>query len=238
MITKKTYFISDVHLSMEPGPKRKLIKSFVDMLITQKADLYVLGDFFDFWANNKELFDLHTDVLFKLKNLALQGATIGFLIGNRDFLRSEKILKEFGVNYIGEEALIDLDSQNIFTAHGHTLCREDIKFLKYRKRVWPLFRFLDRCIPGKVENYIAKKFMLQSKKTIAKQSPETFNITDSLLQNHFNNGCDVIICGHVHKLEQKITGNKQFYCLPAWEENRGNYLLYENNKFTFAYYNG
>ena len=238
MNNKKTYFIADVHLSMGPDPKKEIIMSFLDMLIKQKADLYILGDFFDFWANNKEVLRLHSDVLSKLKSLTSQGSKVGFLIGNRDFLLSEKTLKNFGIDHIGEEALIELDSHHIFLAHGHTLCRGDIKFLKYRERVWPLFRFLDKFLPGNVENYIATKFMLQSKKTIAKQDPETFEVTPSRLRYFFDNGCDVIICGHLHKLEQTITGNNQFYTLPEWEEAKGNYLLYENNTFTFDYFNG
>jgi UDP-2,3-diacylglucosamine pyrophosphatase LpxH len=80
--------------------------------------------------------------------------------------------------------------------------------------------------------------MLQSKKTIAKQDPETFEVTPSRLSYFFTNGCDVIICGHLHKLEQTITGNNQFYTLPEWEEAKGNYLLYENSTFTFDYFNG
>jgi UDP-2,3-diacylglucosamine hydrolase len=238
MTAKKTYFIADAHLRMEPDPKRKIMKSFLDMLIKQKADLYILGDFFDFWANNKEVLSLHIDVLSKLNSLTSQGSKVGFLVGNRDFLLSEKTLKNFGIDHIGEETLIELDSQNIFLAHGHTLCRSDVKFLKYKERAWPLFIFLDKFVPGIIENYIVNKFMLQSKKTIAKQDPETFKITGNLLQYYFDNGCDVIICGHVHNLEQNITENKQFYSLPAWEEDKGNYLLYENNKFTFNYYNG
>ncbi len=238
MATNKTYFIADVHLSMEPDSKRRLIKSFVDMLIRQKADLYILGDFFDFWANNKEVLSLHNDVLSKLNSLTSQGSKVRFLMGNRDFLLSEKTLRKFGIDHIGEETLIELDGQNVFLAHGHTLCRADIKFLKYKEKAWPLLRFLDKLVPGIIENYLVNKFMLQSKKTIAKQAPETFKITGKLLQYYFDNGCDVIICGHVHKLEQSITDNKEFYSLPDWEENKGNYLLYENNKFTFDYFNG
>jgi len=238
MISKKTYFISDVHLGMGPDPKRRLIMSFLDMLIEQKADLYILGDFFDFWANNKEVLRLHNEVLSKIKSLSSQGSKVGLLIGNRDFLLSKKTLKNFGIDHIGEEALIELDSQQIFLAHGHTLCRSDIKFLKYRDRMWPLFRFLDKFLPGRVENYIATKFILQSKKTIAKQDPEIFEVTPSRLDYYFDNGCNVIICGHLHKREQTINGNKHFHMLPKWEEDKGNYLLYEKNKFTFDYYNG
>ena len=90
MTSRKTYFIADVHLSMGPDPKKKLILSFLDRLIEQRADLYILGDFFDFWANNKDVFRFHSEVLSKLSTLTSGGSKVVFLIGNRDFLLSEK----------------------------------------------------------------------------------------------------------------------------------------------------
>jgi len=238
MTSKKTYFIADVHLSMGPDQKRRLILSFLDMLISQEADLYILGDFFNFWANNKKILHLHNEVLSKLKNLTSQGSKVGFLIGNRDFLLSEETLNDFGIDHIGEEALIELENKQILLAHGHTLCRSDIKFLKYKERMWPLFKSLDKLLPGVIENYIATKFILKSKETIAKQESEVFDVTPSLLKYYFDNGCDVIICGHLHRKEESITDTKKFYMLPEWEDDKGNYLLYENNKFIFEYFTG
>jgi len=238
MSAKKTYFIADVHLSMGPDPKRKLILSFLDMIISQKADLYILGDLFDFWANNKEVLQLHSEVLNKLHSLTSKGSNVGFLIGNRDFLLTKDTLKNYGIDHIGEEALIELDSHHIFLAHGHTLCKSDIKFLKYRDRMWPLFRFLDKFLPAVIENFIATKFILKSKKTIAKQDSDVFDVTPSILRYYFDNGCDVIICGHLHKKDQDIKDNNQFYMLPEWEDDKGNYLLYENSAFMFEYFTG
>jgi len=238
MTGKKTYFIADIHLTLDPDPKRRLVKSFLDQVIKQKADLYILGDLFDFWANNKEVLILHSDVLSKLGTLTSNGSKVGFLIGNRDFLLTNKTLATFGIDYLGEETQIQLGSKTVFLAHGHTLCRSDIKFLKYKERAWPLFRFLDRFIPGIIENYIAEKFILKSKKVIEAQDDETFRITTHLIKHYFNMGMDAIICGHVHRLENKTVDGKQFFSLPAWENNAGNYLLFENDKFTFDYFDG
>ncbi len=234
----KTYFISDVHLTMKPDPKRDLLNSFLDMVIKDKADLYILGDFFDFWANNNKILMKYDNVLSKLRILTTQGSKVGFLFGNRDFLVAEKTLNKFGIEYLGEETKIQIGDKNIFLAHGHTLCRSDIKFLKYKKRVWPIFRILDRFLPGFIENYIADKFILKSKEIIAAQDSEIFKITIDLLKHHYESGIDAVICGHIHRLEKSIINNKEFFALPAWENDKGNYLLFENNKFTLSFFNG
>jgi len=238
MTVNKTYFISDVHLTIDPDPKRKLFISFLEMVIKQQADLYILGDFFDFWANNKNILMRYNNVLSKLEALTSQGSKVGFLIGNRDFLVTKKTLKNYGIAYLGEETKILLGSKKIFLAHGHTLCRSDIKFLKYKEKVWPLFRFLDKFLPGIIENYIANKFILKSKKVIAGQAAENFEITLDLLKHHFKSGIDTIICGHIHKLEENIIDGKEFFSLPAWEDDKGCYLLFENNTFNISHFKG
>ncbi len=228
---RKTYFIADVHLHPENFDKEKTAIAFLNMVIREKGDLYILGDLFDFWANNKILKKKHARILNKLKELTSQGLKAGFLIGNRDFLLSQKAWRPFGVDFLGEEAEIILDSKRIFLAHGHTLCLSDIQFLNYKKMAWPIFRVLDKIIPGTMENYIAKKFILQSKSVIEAQDQSRFQFTKAIIEEHFNEGINIIICGHAHSGEKQQLREHIFYVLPAWENKKGYYLLYNKGAF-------
>jgi len=234
----KTYFIADVHLTLGKDPKKMLVHTFLDRVIAEKADLYVLGDFFDYWANNKIILNDYAPVLTKLSALSESGAITAFLIGNRDFLITPGTLAHYGLKLLGEETTIHIKNQNILIAHGHTLCRSDIQFLQYRNRYWPIFRFLDKFLPGFIENYIAGKFMLKSKTVIESQDPGRFQITRPLLEHHFNSGIDAVICGHIHKYVNETIAGKPFYVLPAWENRKGNFLLLENGRFFFDYFTG
>lgn len=228
----KTFFIADIHLSADNAERKKLITAFLDHVLAQRGDLYVLGDLFDFWANNRRLLKSHRDILLKLQALTSIHMRVGLLFGNRDFLISRKVPASFGIEFLGEEAEISLGARRVFLAHGHTLCLSDTQFLNYKKKIWPYFRILDRFMPGIIENKIAKLFMQKSKRVIESQDQSRFQFTHSAIENLFNSGIDVVICGHTHKQEHYISGSKCFYALPSWDDGKGHYLLHQDGTFS------
>ncbi len=230
--TPKTYFIADVHLVPDQHEKNNLVISFLNHVLSQNGNLYILGDFFDFWANNRSLMNAYRQVFHKLQELTERGLTVGFLIGNRDFLMRPRLLKRYGIIYLGEETRITLDDKKLLLAHGHTLCLSDTKFLAYKKTMWPRFRMLDYILPGLIENWIAEKFILKSKDVISKQDCKNFNFTLPLIENHFKEGIDAVICGHAHRRESFKNNSHCFFSLAPWEKNNGPYLLYEDRQFT------
>jgi len=227
----KIFFIADLHLSINNTERNSLTISFLDMVIREKGDLYILGDFFDFWANNRKILQYNLRVLNKLKELTSHGLKTGFIFGNRDFLISQKALSPFGIDFLGEEAEITLDTKRVFLTHGHTLCTSDVKFMRYKQTIWPFFRFFDRIVPGVTENYIARKCILRSKKAILSQDESNLQFSVELMRDYFNAGIDVIICGHAHRMEQQFFGEHCFYALPCWKDGKGNYLLYNGGEF-------
>jgi UDP-2,3-diacylglucosamine hydrolase len=229
-----TYFVADVHLNMNNIHQKKLFSAFLDQV--NSGSLYIIGDLFDFWANNKTVYAAHSWVFDKLRSTITRGCTVGLLSGNRDFLLRKKPVERVGIRYLGEEALVEIDGKSFFLAHGHTLCLSDTQFLQYRARMWPLFKLADRILPGCIENYLADKFMMQSKKVIQAQDPARFRFTRDAIENKFNNGIDYVICGHTHQQESFQSGKHIFHALPAWDKKSGYYLHYENDVFTLKNY--
>jgi UDP-2,3-diacylglucosamine hydrolase len=227
----KTYFISDIHLSADCPKREKLFLVFLDLIINEKADLYILGDLFDFWANNRKILHNSINVLNRLKVLTTNGSKAGFVFGNRDFLLGRNVLSLFGIDFLGEEKEINLDGKRVFITHGHTFCTADKKFLEYKKKAWPVFIILDKVLPGIIENYIAKKLMSKSKKTISAQDKSLLTLSTTAIKELFTRGIDTIICGHTHKCEHQVFGDHIFHTLPAWEDEKGWYLLNSQGKF-------
>jgi len=234
----KTFFIADVHLGSDYPEKTSLLLSFMDLVQREGGDLYILGDLFDYWANNKKILNDNAPVLTGLQALASCGSRVGLLYGNRDFLISEKSLAPYGIDFLGEEKEIILDKKRVFLAHGHTLCLGDIQFLRYKERVWPLFRRLDRVLPGFIENFLAKKFILKSKEVIESQEQSRFQFTMDLVRDYFSDGIDTVICGHGHRKEEHHLKQHSFYALPAWENARGHYLLHAGGDFGYHEFAG
>jgi len=226
------YFIADIHAGIHNPRRTALLLAFCDLAIAERADLYILGDLFDFWANNRLLRRAHRDIFGKFGAMAGRGIRVGVLAGNRDFLLSHKTLAACGARFLGEEAEIALDGRRLFLAHGHTLCRADTRFLAYRKRMWPVFRMLDRFLPGFVENRIAQRFMEQSKKVISRQDPARFEFTREAIADLFRAGIHTVICGHTHNPEHFQINGCRFFALPAWDDGTGHYLRYSEGVFS------
>ncbi|MCX5895912.1 MAG: metallophosphoesterase [Proteobacteria bacterium] len=235
---KITFFIADVHLDTRHPERKDLIISFLKMVCAEKADLYILGDFFDYWANNRAVLRDNREVLQLMKDAAAQDSLVCMLIGNRDLLLSHKALAPFGIKFLGEEAEVTIDGKKIYLTHGHSLCTRDARFQRYKKIAWPVYRLLDAILPGAIENYLAGKFILKSKQVIYAQDQSRFQFSEEAINAYFMNGMDAVICGHAHKTVIHKWGEKCFYALPAWDQGKGGYLLLQNGIFRFNEFPG
>lgn len=227
---QRILFIADVHLTAGNDGQRRLLTAFLDRCLFPGDALYIIGDLFDYWANNAAVRQAYAWVFEKLGQVCTTGSRVGLLIGNRDFLLRRSMVERYGVAFLDEEAAIAADGKKFLLAHGHTLCLSDTRFLRYRARMWPLFRALDRVLPGCLENYLAQRFQQRSKKVIGSQDPARFLFTRSAIEGKFRAGFDYVICGHTHKRETFCSGSHCFYALPAWEETSGHYLEYTSGQ--------
>jgi len=228
----ESYFVADVHLERSDADKRSLFLSFLDMVKQRKGNLYILGDLFDYWANNRRVMKDNKTVLDALGELSRQGSQVGFLIGNRDFLLGEKVLSRYGIDALGESRVIDLQGKHILLTHGHLLCTDDVSFQKYRKRMWPLYRILDALLPGCIENALARLFIQRSKQVIEAQESWRFQFSDNVIEAAFKRGTDMIICGHAHKpTVRHFDGDRSFIVLPHWTCRSGGYLYMKDGAF-------
>ena len=88
------FFISDVHLDYK---NQTVINKFISFLQSHSSDmkeLYILGDLFEYWVDDKQGLEEYSDILNKLKLIRENGTKIYFIHGNRDFLIG-KIFPEF-----------------------------------------------------------------------------------------------------------------------------------------------
>ena len=103
-----TFFVADVHLGLYNTQRKQTFIDFLAHVRSCSGNLYILGDFFDFWANNQPMRSAMQPVLEGLQHLSASGAMVGFIYGNRDFLVSDATLVPFGITHLGEQADITL----------------------------------------------------------------------------------------------------------------------------------
>ena len=231
-MSSKIYFIADVHLEKDDLQKRDLFLAFLEMVKDSRSDLFILGDLFDYWANNRRVMRDNQAVFDALYELSQNGSKIGFLIGNRDLLLGKKVLSRYGIDYLGESKRLTLQGRDLLLTHGHLFYTNDVEFQKYRKTKWPLYKVLDAILPGFIENALAKRFILKSKQVIESQEPWRLQFSEEAIKETFNQGIESIICGHSHQaVFQEYDGKKYFIVLPCWTRDRGGYLSMEEGDF-------
>ena len=227
----ESYFVADIHLERDESARRDVFLSFVEMVKDKGGDLYILGDLFDFWANNRQVIKDNRPVLEALADLINRGSRVSFLIGNRDLLLGRKVLSRYGIDYMDEKTVMPIHDKRVLLTHGHLLCTNDITFQKYRRTTWPIYRALDMILPGCIENALAKRFIQRSKQVIEAQESWRFQFPEETIKESFDSGIDMIICGHSHKpMVKRYDGEHYFIVLPSWTSANGGYLCMSNGE--------
>jgi len=256
----KAIFISDAHLKKRTDRGYRNLMAFLDSLREKEPgngrrisgegqvkvsngnstgidDLYILGDFFDFWfSEGHVIYPEFMDVVEMLMDLKEQGIRIHLCEGNHDFFLADYFTGQLGIEVIKEWASIDLDDRRVLVSHGDTVDERNRRYLLLR-------RFLRSSFFYKLQRMLPLSFLWKAARISSNLSKELTAETANALTEKmrrfslrkFRDGFDAVILGHCHKHlmeEQKINGNKKtFAILGDWLQHYS-YLCYENGAFT------
>jgi len=235
----KALFLADAHLKdVTDDANPKLTRLFDSM--TMVDDLFILGDFFDFWfCRDGRLYPAFTHIIDKLVDLKRQGVRITFFEGNHDFFMGSFFSDKLGMTVFTEWAEIDLDGRKVLLSHGDTVDKTNRKYFFIRKilRSRP-FYILQNNIPltllwkiARLSSVVSKELTIESDNRLAKKM-EAFSL------EKLNEGYDAVILGHCHTPQMKeyvIDGRKRtFATLGDWVRYHS-YLYYEDGHFTLKY---
>ena len=126
MIGKKYYFISDLHLGLHPEEKsrerEKTLVEWLDSIKTDIAELFLVGDIFDFWHEYKRVVPRgFTRFLGKLAEISDSGAKIHFFTGNHDIWAYDYLPKEIGLIIHRKNIEKKINGIKFFIGHGDGL---------------------------------------------------------------------------------------------------------------------
>lgn len=135
--SKKTWFISDLHLDESRPHLFKLFHDFIDSIHGQAETLYILGDLFEFWIGD-DIIDApagkpYLPIIERLKALSDSGTKIFFVQGNRDFLIQKAFMQRIGGELLPDHKVIDLYGLPTLIMHGDTLCTDDKAYQRLRR---------------------------------------------------------------------------------------------------------
>ena len=151
---KKIYFLSDFHLGAPNAAdslirEKKIIK-FLDEIKTDAAQIFIVGDLFDFWYEYKKVVPKgYVRILGKLAGITDAGIPIHFFVGNHDMWMRDYFQKELNIPVYFEPVPFEFNDKKFLVGHGDGLGPGDggYKFIKSIFRNRPANGCLELCHP-------------------------------------------------------------------------------------------
>jgi UDP-2,3-diacylglucosamine pyrophosphatase LpxH len=194
----KIIFISDVHLGSKGSNPKELYKLLNK---EQPQKIFIVGDFIDGWLLKKRFYWTKdcTDVIRKILAYSNKGTEVVYITGNHDdFLRSYSPIDLGNIKIVDEwewngylithgdlyDGIVQLKWLGIIGSYGYELALSIDRMLKrlgYKKS-------FSKMTKDKVKS--AVKFITDFERQLAYQA--------------HSRGLKGVICGHIHKPEDKI----------------------------------
>lgn len=201
---EKTAFsllISDLHLCDSRPAITAQFLGFLQQQASQAEALYILGDFFEYWAGDDDLAQ-HQPIIQALHTLSEQGTRLYFMHGNRDFLIGEAFAAAAGLALLPDPTLVTLYGKRVLLSHGDALCTDDIAYQAFRRQVRaPAWQqtFLQQPLPARKAQIEALRQRSEHEKSGKEESIMDVNaeaVTALLREYDYP---ELLIHGHTHR---------------------------------------
>ena len=245
--TKKIYFASDFHLgapSYEKSLEReKKIVAWLNQIKPDCAELYLLGDVFDFWFEYKHVVPRgFVRLLGKLAEFSDAGIPIHYFTGNHDMWIFDYLPKELNVKIHRQPVEVTYGGKSFYIGHGDGLGPGDhgYKFIKkvFASRLcqW-LFARLHPNLGIGIANYFSSKSRIATgtidEKFLGEEKEWLIIHSRELLEKrHY----DYLIFGHRHlPLEIELDEKSRYINLGDWIRYNS-YAVFDGKNMKLEYY--
>jgi UDP-2,3-diacylglucosamine hydrolase len=137
---KKVYFASDFHLGspdyVTSSQREKKIIRWLDSIKIDAAEIFILGDIFDFWFEYRFTVPRgHIRLLGKFAELSDAGIKITFFTGNHDMWMFNYFPKELGITVNRKPVSLKINNLSFHLGHGDGLGPGD-RIYKILKKIF------------------------------------------------------------------------------------------------------
>lgn len=164
---KKVYFLSDFHLgapnASESLLREKKIVSFLQEIRRDAAEIFIVGDLFDFWYEYRQVVPKgYVRILGEMAAITDAGIPMHFFVGNHDMWMKDYFQKELNIPVYFEPAEFDYNGRKFLVGHGDGLGPGDHGY-KMLKKIFRnpfckwLFGVLPPVIGVGIANYSSRR---------------------------------------------------------------------------------
>ena len=227
------FFISDLHLSAKNTNVTALFNHFVENIAPHCQQLFIIGDFFEYWLGADIMDTFQRSCLEKLRALSIRGIKIYFIYGNRDFLITQKTLEAYSIHLLPDVQVQTILGKKVLICHGDHLCTLDIKYQRYKKIArHPLIKWLFLHSTQKFRRKLATKIHNKNPHTANADNQEyaLADATKSAIYHEIDqHQLEVMIHGHTHRMGFHWHNETLRIVLGDWHQY-GNYLAWSKDK--------
>jgi UDP-2,3-diacylglucosamine hydrolase len=169
---KKIYFLSDFHLGAPDYAsslqREKIIVQFLDEIKNNAAEIFLVGDMFDFWYEYRKVVPKgYVRLLGKLAELSDAAIPIHFFVGNHDMWMNYYFKKELNIPVYFEPKEFGRNGKTFLIGHGDGLGPGDHGYKRLKKLFrnpfskW-LFGILPPVAGMGLANYLSRRSRVQT----------------------------------------------------------------------------
>jgi UDP-2,3-diacylglucosamine hydrolase len=225
---KKIYFLSDFHLGAPDAAsslqREKQVVRFLDEIRNDAAEIFLVGDMFDFWYEYRKVVPKgFTRLLGKLAELSDAGIPMHFFVGNHDMWMKDYFLKELNIPIYFEPKEFERNGKKFLIGHGDGLGPGD-KGYKFLKKIFrnPFCQWLFGILPPYFGMGLADYFSRRSRAQTG-ASEEVFLGEDKEWLIIYskevlkNKKVDFFVFGHRHlAIDYRLSDSSRYVNLGDW----------------------
>lgn len=228
MSSQKIYFASDFHLgvpTLEASHEReKRICRWLDQIKADCAELYLVGDLFDFWWEYRYTVPKGTvRLLGKIAEFTDAGIPVHFFTGNHDLWMKDYFSKELGVRVHHQNFTAEYSGKKFLIGHGDGLGPGDYWY-KFLRRIFasPFLQWCFSRLHPNLAFYLARSSSRRSKENtgdadavfLGKEKEWLYAWCEDYLKTEKQN---YFIFGHRHlPLDLELSGGARYLNLGDW----------------------
>jgi UDP-2,3-diacylglucosamine hydrolase len=228
VVGSKIYFASDFHLgvpTLESSLAReKAVVRWLDMCKKDAAEIYLVGDLFDFWY--EYIYTIpkgYTRLLGKIAEITDAGIKVHFFTGNHDLWMKDYFTEELNVDVYHEPITREYNGKKFLIGHGDGLGPGDAWY-KLLKKIFSskISQWLYSRLHPNFAFWLARKASKRSRvitadsdeKFLGEENEWLYLYSKEYLKTH---KIDYFIFGHRHlPLDMDIEGKARYINLGEW----------------------
>jgi len=223
-------FISDVHLGTRGSNSHQVLEVLKQY---QPETLFLVGDIIDGWMLKRKFrwSQTQTNVIRKILSYSKNGTKVIYIPGNHDEFLRQYLDMSFGNIEIHDEYVWN----DTYITHGDLY--DGVVKLKWLGVLGSIGYDMAIAIDRRLKKWGYKRSLSKFLKDKVKEAVKFItSFEEEIVRQGIKHNCSTVICGHIHKAEDKDINGVRYLNCGDWIENNS-YIIYTDGDYQVIKHN-